>query len=80
MQNKGIRFLQRLDKMHYTSEKNCGFINQLPTSKGVNECINNVIFKFFHDTCPYYLKEIFEFAPHCRIVQEINFQNLKFLH
>ena len=27
MQNKGIRFLQRLDKMHYTSEKNCGYIN-----------------------------------------------------
>ena len=24
-------------------------------------------FKFVNNTCPYYLKEIFEFATHCRI-------------
>ena len=33
----------------------------------VNQCINTITFKFVNSTCPYYLKEIFEFAPNCRI-------------
>ena len=42
-------------------------INWLPTNKRVDQCINNVTFKFSNNTYPYYLKEIFEFAPHCWI-------------
>ena len=35
--------------------------------------------QFFSNTCPYYLIEIFEFATHCRMAQEITFLNLKSL-
>ena len=62
-QNKSIR----LDKMHHISEENFRSINWLSTSKRVNECINTVTFKFVKNTCPCYLKETFEFGPHCRI-------------
>ena len=67
MQNKCIRFCLRLDKMHHISEENFRLINWLPTSKRVDQCITTITFKFVDNTCPYYLKETFEFAPHCRI-------------
>ena len=38
----------------------------MPTSKRVDQCINTITFKFGNDNCPYYLKEIVEFAPDCR--------------
>ena len=66
MQNKCTRFCLRLDKIHHISDEDFRLINWLPTSKRVDQCINTITFKFFNDTCPYYLKEI-------------NFQNLKFL-
>ena len=34
-------------------------------------------FNFVNNTCPYYLNEIFEFAPHCRIGTRNNFSKLK---
>ena len=34
-------------------------------------------YKFVNSTCPYYLKENFEFAPHCRIDTRIKFEELK---
>ena len=52
-------------------------INWLPTSKRVDQCINTITFKFVINTCPYYLKEIFEFASHCRIDTRNNFVKLK---
>ena len=42
-----------------------------------DQCINTITFKFVNDTCPYYLKEIFEFAPHCRIDTRNKFAKLK---
>ena len=65
--------------MHHISEEDFRLINWLPTSKRVDQCINTITFKFVSNTCPYYLKEIFEFAPHCRIDTRKNLQNLKFL-
>ena len=53
--------------MHHISEEDFRSINWLTTSKRVNECINTVTFKFVNNTCPCYLKETFEFGPHCRI-------------
>ena len=53
--------------MDHMSEEGFRSINLLPTSKRVNQCINTITIKFVNNTCPYYLKEIFEFAPHCRI-------------
>ena len=77
MQNKCIIFCVRMDKMHHISDEDCRLINWLPTNKRVDQCINNITFKFVNDTCPYYLKEIFEFAPHCRIDTRNKFAKLK---
>ena len=38
---------------------------------------NVITFKFINNTCPYYLKEIFEYAPHCRIETRNKFTKLK---
>ena len=67
----------RLDKMHHISEEDFRLINWLPTSKRVDQCINTITFKFVNNTCPYYLKEMFEFAPHCRIDTRNKFAKLK---
>ena len=63
--------------MHHISEEDFRLINWLPTSKQVDQCINTITFKFFNNTCPYYLKEVFEFAPHCRIDTRNKFTKLK---
>ena len=63
--------------MHHISEEDFRLINWLPTSKRVDQCINTITFKFVNNTCPYYLKEIFEFAPHCRIDTRNKFAKLK---
>ena len=77
MQNKCIRFCLRLDKMHHISDEDFRWISWLPTNKRVDQCINTITFKFVNDTCSYYLKEIFEFAPHCRIDTRNKFAKLK---
>ena len=66
MQNKCIIFCLGLDKMHHISEEYFRLINWLLTSKIVDQCLNTITFNFGSKTCPYYLKEMFEFAPHCR--------------
>ena len=76
-QNKCIRFCLRLDKMHHISEEDFRLINWLPTSKRVDQCINTITFKFVNNTCPYYLREIFQFAPQCRIGTRNKFAKLK---
>ena len=67
MQSKCIRFCVRLGKMDQMYEEGFRSINLLPTSKRVNQCINTIIIKFVNNTYPYYLKNFFEYAPHCRI-------------
>ena len=52
-------------------------MNLLPTSKRVDQRINTIIYNFVNNTCPYYLDEIFEFAPHCRTGTRNNFSILK---
>ena len=76
-QNKCIRFCLRLDEMHHISEEDFRLINWLPTSKRVDQCINTITFKFVNNTCPYYLTEIFQFAPQCRIGTRNKFAKLK---
>ena len=51
-------------------------MNLLPTSKRVDQCINNITFNFVNNSFPY-LNEIFEFAPHCRIDTRNSFSKLK---
>ena len=63
--------------MHRLSEEKFKSINWLPTSKRVDQCINTVSYNYVNHTCPYYLNEIFQFAPHCRIGTRNNFSKLK---
>ena len=77
IQNKCIRFCLRLDKLHHISEEGFRMINCLTTGKRVDQCINTITFKFVGSTCPYYLKENFEFAPYCRIDTRNKFAKLK---
>ena len=77
MQNKCIRFCLRLNKMHHICEEDFRLINWLSTSKRVDQCINTITFKFVNNTCPYYLREIFQFAPQCRIGTRNKFAKLK---
>ena len=47
------------------------------TYQRVNQCINTITFKFVNNTCPYYLKEMCEFTPHCRLGIRNKFAKLK---
>ena len=77
MQNKCIRFCFKLDKMHHISEEEFKLINSLPTSTRADRYINTMIYNFVNNACPYYLNEIFEFVPHCRIGTRSHFSKLK---
>ena len=77
MQNKCIRFCLRLDKMQHISLTEFRSINWLPTKERVHQCINAITFKFVNKNCPFYLNEIFEFAPHCRTDTRNSFARLK---
>ena len=76
IKNKCIRFCLKLDKMHHISEKEFRLINCFRTSKGVDQCINTIIYNFVNNTCPYYLNKIFEFVPYCRIGRRNNSSKL----
>ena len=69
--------MPKTGKKHHISEEYFRLINWLPTSKRVDQCINTITFKFVNNTCPYYLKEVFQFAPHCRIDTRNKFTKLK---
>ena len=67
MQNKRIRFWLKLDKMHYISEENFKTINWLPLDQRVQQSLNVTVFKYVNKACPYYMKEVFEYASKGRI-------------
>ena len=77
MQNKCIQFCLRLNKMLHISLAEFRSINWLPTKERVHQCINAISFKFVNKNCPFYLNEIFEFAPHCRIDTRNSLAKLK---
>ena len=77
MQNKCIRFCLKLDKTLHISLAEFRSINWLPTKGRVHQQINAITFKFINKKCPFYLNEIFEFAPHCKIDPRNSFVKLK---
>ena len=77
IENKCTTFCLRLGKMHYISKEHFRLIHWLATSERVDQCIKAITFKFVNNTCPHYLKEIFEFALHCRIDTRNKFAKLK---
>ena len=77
MKNKYIRFCLRLHKMQHISLTHFKSINCLPTKEIVHQCINAITFNFVSNSCPFYLNQIFEFAPRYRIDTRNSFVKLK---
>ena len=63
--------------MHHIFEEDFRLINLLPTSKRFDRYINTITYNFDNNTCPNYLSEIYECAPHCRIGTRNSFPKLK---
>ena len=79
MQNKCRRFCLRLRNMQHISLTEFRSINWFPTKERIHQYINAITFKFFNKNYPFYLNEIFEFAPQCRIDTRNSFAKLKHL-
>ena len=77
MQNKCISFCLKLDKMHHISEKDFKTINWLPVDQRVQQSLNVTVFKYVNEACPYYMKEVFEYASQGRIISRSNYAKLK---
>ena len=76
-QNKCIRFCLKLDKMHHISEEDFKTINWLPVDQRVQQSLNVTVFKYVNNACPYYMKEVFEYASQGRISSRNNYARLK---
>ena len=77
MQNKCIGFRLQLDKMPAISHKELKDLNWLPVINRFEQCAISIVFKFISGNCPYYLNEVFEFAPEGNISLRNNFLKLK---
>ena len=77
MQNKCICFCLKLDKMHHISEEDFKTINWLPVDQRVQQSLNVTVFKYVNKACPYYMKEVFEYASQGRISSRNNYAKLK---
>ena len=77
MQKKSICFCLKLDKMHHISEKDFKTINWLPVDQRVQQSLNVTVFKYVNKACPYYMKEVFEYASQGRISSRNNYAKLK---
>ena len=77
MQNICIRFSLKLDKMHHISEEDFKTINWLPVDQRVQQSLNVTVFKYVNKACPYYMKEVFEYASQGRISSRNNYAKLK---
>ena len=62
LQNKFIGFCLILDKMHHISEEDFKTINWLPVDQRLQQSLNVTVFKSANKACPYYMKEVFEYA------------------
>ena len=77
VQSKCVRLCLMLDKRHQISSKGFESINWLPVNKRVHQCINAITFKFVNDACHIFLREVYEYAPQCRVESRSNSANLK---
>ena len=76
-QNKCIRFYLELDKMHHISEEDFKTINWLLVDQRVQQSLNVTVCKYVNKACPYYMKEVFEYASQGRISSRNNYAKLK---
>ena len=77
MQNKCIRFCLKLAKMHHISEEDIKTNNWLSVDQRVQQSLNVTVFKYVNNTCPYHMKEVFEYASQGRISSRNNYARLK---
>ena len=77
MQNKCIHFCLQLDKMSIISHKEFKDLNWLPVITRFEQCVISIVFKFINGSCPFYLNEVFEFAPKGNASLRNNFLKLK---
>ena len=48
--------------MHHISEEDFKTINWLPVDQRLQQSLNVTVFKSANKACPYYMKEVFEYA------------------
>ena len=63
--------------MHHISEENFKTINWLPVDQRVQQILNVTAFKYVNKACPYFMKEVFEYASQGRISSTNNYAKLK---
>ena len=63
--------------MHHISEEDFKTINWLPVDQRVQQSLNVTVFKYVNKACPYYMKEVFEYASQGRISSRNNLAKLK---
>ena len=63
--------------MHHISEEDFKTINWLPLDQKVQQSLNVTVFKDVNKACPYYMKEVFEYASQGRINSINNCAKLK---
>ena len=72
-----ICFCLKLDKMYHISEEEFKTINWLPVDQRVQQSLNVTVFKYINKVCPYYMKEVSEYASQGRISSRNNYAKLK---
>ena len=63
--------------MHHISEEGFKTINWLPVIQRVLQSLNDTVFKYVNNACPYCMKEVFEYASQGRISSRNNYARLK---
>ena len=63
--------------MHIISEKDFKTINWLLVDQRVQQSLNVTVFKYVNNACPYYIKEVFEYASQETISSRNNYAELK---
>ena len=53
--------------MHHVSEEDFKTINWLLVDQRVQQRLNLTVFKYAYKACPYYMKEVFEYASQGRV-------------
>ena len=77
MQNICIHFCLQLDKIFTICHKEFKDLHWLQVINRFEQCVISIVFKFINGNCPYYLNEVFEFAPEGNISLRNNFLKLK---
>ena len=67
----------KLNKISTISHKELKDLNWLPAIARFEQCVISIMFKFIYGKCPYYLNEVFEFAPDGNVSLRNNFLKLK---